>query len=528
MSRQRDRASPQPKTLEEMVRPYGVGTTVSFVDAEGARTTVSYDDLARRAATAADRLRQYGVRAGDCVALTVTNDLASVTAALGVWVAGGTLVSLPPRPGGARAEGLDRIGAVLAAMGCRHHVSAGDDDPSPAETTGVPLSALQGEEAGVPDPEPAVPDTALIQFTSGSRGAPKGVAIGRDTFLGHARMVAGYMTLDPAVDRVATWLPLYHDLGFVCFFSAPLYARTDQVHILPRSFVLNPSRWLTLLARERASVSGAPNFGYRLASRASYPDGLDLSRMKFTINAAERILWPDLEAFQQVAGARGFPWEAIVPAYGLAENTVGVSARLPGTGPVLGPDGHVSLGVPLPGSHFVVSEDRSPGTVLLGGDWLFDGYWTAEGFEPRPPGLFDTDDAAFLHDGELYVVGRQGEVASVGGHNVFAEDVEAASVTAGAPVVTGCAAFKHDRGGAGERFATVVEVSPRERARAGDIAAAVRTAVAEQIGSRPSPVLVVPSGAIPRTSSGKPRRGNLRAAVLGDELPEKRVYASLT
>ncbi|MGB2570888.1 AMP-binding protein [Micromonospora citrea] len=514
-------------SLEEIVRPYGSSTVVSFLAADGTRDSASYDLLARRIATAAHRLRAAGLRPGDPVAVTLANDLPTVTAALGVWAAGGTLVSLPPAPRRNREGYAERFGAVLDAMECRLHLTeAPDVAPLTARVRALPIAALQGEER-VGDPEPAVPRTALVQFTSGSIGAPKGVAVRGDTFAAHVKMISRCFDLDPARDTVATWLPLYHDLGFVCFFGSALYARTTQTHTDPKAFVLDPSRWLRLLAEERATVSGAPNFGFRLASRVPYPQGLDLSAMRCCLNAAERVVWSDLLDFHEVAGPIGFRWEAVMPAYGLAEGTVGVSCTLRDRGPVLGPDGHVSLGPPLPGNRYTVSGGEAPGSLLLDSDWLFEGYWTADGFQRREPGPFDTDDAAFVRDGELFVVGRRADVASVSGHNVFAEDVEAVALTSGGAELLGCAAFKH-RAEGGERFGLVLEISPRMRQAAPELARAARRAVSEALGTRTAPVLVVQRGAIPRTTSGKPRRSALREAVLRGELPPRRVLATLT
>ncbi|MGQ0841966.1 AMP-binding protein [Actinokineospora sp.] len=512
--------------LEEIVRPVGATGSFGFLDDDGGRQSVTYDELARRVVTAAVRLRRRGVERGSPVAITLRNSLPVLIAALGVWAAGGTLVSLPPQANKKDGTYAERFGAVLAAMGCAHHLVGADADPVVGRPARFPIAELQGTD-GRTDPEVSISDTALVQFTSGSLGTPKGVAIGRDALAGHLKMISRCFGMDAGRDKVVTWLPMYHDLGLVCFLGPALYARVPQVHFDPRAFVLDPSRWITLLARERATISGAPNFGFRLASRVPYPGDLDLSRMRSCLNAAERVLWSDIEDFHRAVGPLGFPWEAIMPAYGLAEGTVGASCAVHDRGPIQGPGGHVSLGPPLPGNRLTVSNDTDPGTLHLDGDWLFDGYWTADGFLPRTTTPFDTNDASFLHDGELYVLGRHSDVASIGGHNVFAEDVEAVAIPAAGLPGVGCAAFKYDSG-AGERFGVVIEIVRDARDLAPDIAKSVRSAISAALGTRVAPLVVARAGIIPRTTSGKPQRGPLRTACLSGTLPANLVYTILT
>lgn len=511
-------------SLEEIVRPYGAQGVVSFRGSGGAKDSLTYDQLARRVATAALRLFAGGVRQGDAVAMTITNTMSAVVSALGVWAAGATLVSVPPAPRKGADIWSQRFGSVLDAMGCRFFLTDASDNPATPLMTCLPIDALQGDD-GVPVREQPIPDIALVQFTSGSLGIPKGVAISREAFAGHIKMISRSFELDPAYDVVSTWLPLYHDLGLVSMFGPALYSRTPQTHADPRAFVLNPSLWMTMLAEERATVSAAPNFGYRLAARVPYPQGLDLSRMRACLNAAERVLWQDLVDFQAATEPHGFSFQAIMPAYGLAEGTVGVSASHFRRGPVQGPGGHVSLGRPLGGNR--VSIDQEKGSLLLDGDWLFDGYWTVDGFQPRRQRPYDTNDGAFIHDGELYVQGRQTEVASVGGHNIFAEDVEEVALRAGGMMTVGAAAFKWSPDGDTERFGLVVEVPRPAASAAADLGRAMRAAVSESLRTRPDPLFVVQAGSIPRTTSGKPRRAQLREACLGDGLPERRVFARL-
>lgn len=518
-----DRPAP---SLAEVIRPYGAAGTIGFLDAGGGRDEVGYDRFARRVATAGARLRAAGVGPGDPVAITLTNTLPSVVAALGVWAAGGTLVSVPPEPHGDGALYADRFGSVLDALGCRTRLAAGPSALDGRAGMRIPVAALQGEDGGtLPDLD--TPPTALVQFTSGSLGAPRGVAISSRALAGHLAVIGACYEHDPAADKVATWLPLYHDLGFVCFFLAALASRVPQVHAEPRSFVMRPASWLSLLDGERATISGGPNFAFRLASRVPYPDGLDLRRVRSLMNAAERVTWPDILAFHETTAPLGLPWEAIMPAYGLAEGTVGVTTTVPmTTGPVLGPHDLVGAGPVMPGVTVHTGPGTDPSPVLVGGRWLFDGYWTAAGFEPRTGDTFDTGDGGFEHDGQLFVLGRRADVVQVAGHNVFAEDVESVALAAAGAPAQSAAAFTWETGG--DRFGLMLEVAPRQVEDAGALARHVRAAVADALGTRLAALAVVRPGVIPRTTSGKVQRGACREAYRSGAVPPRRLLAELT
>ncbi|WP_433337815.1 AMP-binding protein [Spirillospora sp. CA-294931] len=503
-----------PPRLEEIVRPFGVtGRGIAFTGGPS-RVELSYHDLAVRAVSAAARLREEGVRPGSPVATTLTNDLPSVVTVLAVWMCGATLVSLPPVTRGTRNWHAERFGPALRTMGCAFLI--GDEDPFQGASglRVIPKAALAeaGERRAVV-PDARIPETALVQFTSGSVAAPKGVAIGARALAGHVAAIRAAGAFEGGRDRIVSWLPLYHDMGLVAMFLLGLATRTDQVLAPPASFATGPASWLTALARERATATAAPNFAYRLAAAVPYEPGLDLSRMRVAISGGERLDWQALNRFDEVAGPMGFPREALTPAYGLAEGTVGVSYSPVGRGPLRGPGGHVSVGRPLPGLEVRAPGPDAPGPIMLRGDWLFDGYHSGAGFEAfRPGDWFDTGDQGFVHEDELYVLGRRGEVVTVAGRNVFAEDVEAVAHQAGGRLVRCCAAFRDP--GASGRFGLMVEADPRlvkgeEAAR--ELARAVHAQVAESLGTRPAPVLVVRLGAIPRTTSGKVQRDLCRS-----------------
>jgi fatty-acyl-CoA synthase len=509
-------------SLEDIVRPFGTdGRGIVFLDGAG-RLELSYADLAGRMTHAAARLRQAGVAPGALVAMTIGNDLSSVLALLATWACGGTVVSLPPVPRKDNGWHARQFDPVLAAMGCTFRVSDTESDGTGRRTIAKQeLAAPAPGRAALPDV--TVPDTALIQFTSGSVSTPKGLAIGARTLAGHVSAVIAALQFSGEADKCAYWLPLYHDMGLVVMFLCSLTARMDQVVASPYSFALNPASWLTMLATERATSTAAPNFAFRLAAAVPYRDQLDLSRVRVMLCGGERVDWQTLLDFHATAGPMGCAWEALSPCYGLAEGTVGVTTTPPGSSPQREPSGYVSAGVPLPGVQIRVPAGSQPGPVEIRGDWCMSGYHHSQGFEPVPDGeWFDTGDGGFTHDGELYVLGRRSEVLSRAGHNIFAEDVETVIHEACGQSVRACAAFRHE--GDTGRFAVMAEVNPR-LVRGSDaaleLARLIQAAVNETIGTRLSPVLVTRLGSVPRTSSGKVQRAKCRSLFQNGEISQR-------
>jgi len=250
-----------------------------------------------------------------------------------------------------------------------------------------------------------------------------------------------------------------------------------------------------------------------------YPERLDLSRLRMSISGGERLIWQTLVNFQALAEPMGLRWEALCPAYGLAEATVAVSCTPLGRGPRRGPAGHVSAGRPVPGVTVQAPAGPAPGPIELRGESLLSGYHGDRGFDRVAAGEWlDTGDEGFIDDGELYVVGRRDEVLALAGRNVFAEDIESAAHEACGRRLQACAAFRHP---AADRFGLLAEVSPRlvrdpDTARA--LAGHIQVSVASAVGTRPTPVLVVRAGTIPRTTSGKVQRARCRSLYGSGEL----------
>ncbi|MEU2172966.1 fatty acyl-AMP ligase [Nocardia sp. NPDC019219] len=441
-----------------------------------------------------------------------------------------------------------------------------------AATTGTAqyagsLKTRFGTQAGASDAaapviDPVSDELAYLQYTSGSTKSPAGVRVTHEnlatalTQLGHA--VSG------AADRpILTWLPFFHDMGLILGLALPLFLGVHGITLAPAEFVKRPARWLRAIADYRAGTTGCPNFGLKLAVTGTTPAeraGLDLSGLDIVLNGSEPVRADVLEAFTETFGPYGFRHHAHTPGFGLAEATLTVTVCDQHAAPVwhrfdraaLAEGRAVALpetveagdGVPLVGCGAPVGQelriiDPMAGTVLpagrvgeiwVAGDNICDGYFgrpdaTAEIFGAAVPGSgarwLRTGDLGFQHEGQLYIAGRRKDVIVVDGRNHYPADIEA-TVQACAPEVRSghVTAFGHDDGLREDLVvvAELVTARGREPIELFALARRIRTAVASAHEVMPGAVLLVEAGRIPKTSSGKLRRGECRARYLAGTL----------
>ncbi|GHH24617.1 fatty acyl-AMP ligase [Streptomyces rubradiris] len=418
--------------------------------------------------------------------------------------------------------------------------------------TFVATDALRYDPDALAPPLPGPGDIALLQYTSGSTGDPKGVMVSHANFLAN---VAETVELWPAEPdgTVVNWLPLFHDMGMLFGVVMPLWAGIPSYLMAPEAFIRRPARWLEAIARFGGTHAAAPSFAYELCARAA-ADGKtgavgDLSRWRVAANGAEPVRWATIRAFTEAFAPHGFDPRAMCPGYGLAENTLkatgssqdreptvlwlSAEALRNGTAQPVG-DGAADA-VPLVGSGSVVGRTRvrivdpvthrpvaggQVGEIWINGPCVAGGYHgRAEASEetfrarvktPRASGEphLRTGDLGFLHAGELFVTGRLKDVVIRKGRNHYPQDIELSAELAVPGAHPNCAAaFSSDDGGH-ERLVVVVEADGRLLGSLGaeGIRRRVRNAVRERNRITPDEVLVVRRGAVPKTSSGKVQR----------------------
>ena len=404
---------------------------------------------------------------------------------------------------------------------------------------------------------------ALLQYTSGSTGTPKGVMVTHGNIVYNSRYIQQSFSLGPHSVSVS-WLPSFHDMGLIDGVIQPLFTGFPGVILPPVSFVQKPVRWLAAVSKYRGTHGGGPNFGYELCTQKVTEDqsvDLDLSSWTSAYNGAEPVRADTLRRFASRFARQGMRLRTLYPCYGLAETTLMVSGGHISEDPVfstvdraalerarvrvvdqpLGPttlelvsSGRMVLDTTVnivdPDTREICAPDEV-GEVWVQGPTVCAGYWqrpdetreTFQAFTADGQGPFlRTGDLAFLHGPELFITGRAKDLIIVRGRNIYPQDIEAAAESAHAALRPGSGtAFAVDRGH-GEVLVLVQELQRQalKSPPVEEIARAIVRTVADQLEVELAEIVLIKTGAIPKTSSGKLQRRKARELLLANELDE--------
>jgi fatty-acyl-CoA synthase len=530
-----------------------------FVDRSEAATWFGWGEVRERSLAVCNGLRSLGLRRGDRVALVFPTGIGFFDAFFGALLAGAVPVPLyPPVRLGRIAEYLHRTARMMARSGARLVLAdsrvrriLGEAIAEAAPELGCrTMTELPADSAF--DPVAVAPaDLGLIQFSSGTTVDPKPVALSHRAIAAQVEILNGFWRdTEELRHSCVSWLPLYHDMGLIgCVF--PALSRDATLTLLgPELFVARPALWLRALSRYRATISPAPNFAYSLCVTRvadAEMEGADLSGWRTALNGAEPVAPSVLRAFRDRFARWGFRREALTPVYGLSEAALAVTfsdldrpfrgRRFDCEG--LSHDGIaretargreiVSVGRAVPGFDLRIVDaagrdlaEGEVGRVWARGPSLMEGYLGDPQATARAlrHGWLDTGDLGFLLDGELYLTGRAKEVVILRGRNYAPDEIERA-VEGVAGVRSGCAVAASwlPEDAPGEVLALFVETS--RAATAGERQAlpeACRAAVLGATGLAVDQVVALAPGTLPRTSSGKLRRGETLRRHLEGEL----------
>jgi fatty-acyl-CoA synthase len=521
---------------------------------------ITYGELWTRAGAVAAGLRARAIEPGASIALMLRTEPDFFWAFFGVLLAGAVPVPLyPPARPGRLEEYADRQVRILDNAQARLLVTfpevarvAALLRPRVRSLDGLTTVAELAAASPHPPAEPGPDEAALIQYTSGSTGDPKGVLLSHANLLANIRALGVALGVRPD-DVCVSWLPLYHDMGLIGMWLGSLCHGIPVVILPPLAFLARPARWLRAISAHRATLSAAPNFAFELCVKRiaeAELEGVDLGSWRLAMNGSEAVSVETIERFTRRFAPHGFRAAALCPVYGLAESSVGLTLSPPGHGARIdrlrrepfergrraepaapgdaAPLAFVSCGAPLPDhdvrivdAHGTELPDRVEGRVEFRGPSVTAGYFRnpAATAGVLHDGWMDSGDLGYRAAGELYVTGRRKDIIIKAGRNLYPQEVEEL-VGDVAGVRKGCvAAFGVGDPAIGtERLVVVAETRTAAPGARAALETTVRERVVDALGLPPDTIVIASPGSVLKTSSGKIRRSATREAWLRGDL----------
>ena len=554
-----DSAATLTDVLDWHVREHGERIHVVVMEADGRESALSYRQVSERARAVALGLQRRGLQASERVAIMLPTGEAFFAAFFGILYAGGVPCPIYPpvrlsrieehlrRQAGilanARATMLiappeaAAVGGLLRLQVESLHGLVTVDELASVSPQGAPRQAPRARHAPLPN------DMALVQYTSGSTGDPKGVVLTHANVLANIRAMGEAMEAG-STDVFVSWLPLYHDLGLIGAWLGSLYFAAPLVVMSPLTFLVRPETWLWAIHRHHATLSAAPNFAFELCLRKIEDQaitGLDLSSLRMVANGAEAVVPDTLRRFTERFGRYGFRAEAMAPVYGLAENAVGLAFPPLGRRPVIDrierrelvrhgrarqtdadvPDAVelVACGRPLPQHQIRIVDANGEVGERREGHLQFRGPSATSGYLHSPEKtreLFDgpwlnSGDLAYAAGGDIFITGRSKDIVIRAGRHIHPEEIETAvgdleGIRKGCVAVFGAT----DARAGTERLVVVAETRLTEAGALAALHQRVAETAARLLEAPPEEILLVPPGSVPKTSSGKLQRAATR------------------
>ena len=542
------------EALETHVRAHGSRPHIRLWMKDEEERIITYGDLDRGARGAAAGLLDLGLQPGERVAIMLPTSSDFFQAFFGVLMAGGVPVPIYPPFRRAQIEDhLRRQAGILRNAQARLIITDAEIRPLSALLMGLveDLRAVmtiadltRADELVAPMPA-AAETTALIQYTSGSTGDPKGVVLSHANLLANIRAMGETLEASSR-DVFVSWLPLYHDMGLIGAWLGSLYYGAPTAIMPPLAFLASPRRWLWSIHQHRATLSAAPNFAFELclkSVRDADIAGLDLSSLRMVVNGAEPVSPRTIERFTDRFRAFGFRPEAMAPVYGLAECSVGLAFPPVDRAPIIDRVQRAALaadceavpaarddvtalefvacGRPLPGHQIRIVDDagrevadRHQGRLQFKGPSATKGYFRNP---EKTLSLFDGDwldsgDLAYVAGGDVYLTGRVKDMIIRAGRHIYPHELEEA-VGKIEGVRKGCVvafAARDERTGT-ERLVVMAETRLTEDLDKEQLRGRILQSSLELLETPPDDIVLVPPRTVPKTSSGKIRRSAARA-----------------
>ena len=529
---------------------------IRFVHADKSVRFVSYPELLHHSQRLLKGLQSLGLHKGDIAILSLDTS-SEIIPVLWACFIGGIVPALlqPPMSFSEYNPAAEKAQKVFTLLG-NPFVILSHPHYETWRTSGIPAKSLIDiVEIAMEDPEPVIPrisstDTAMLQFSSGSTGDPKGVILTHHNIIHNIADIMDGFDLRPD-DNLVSWMPLYHDMGLVGFHFTPIGKGANEFFIDPVDFIKNPSLWLDTMSQKSSVVTGCPNFGQVIVNRAfarkTNPEW-NFSGIRVVFNGAEPISVPTMTEFNSNLKSFGYDPAAMLPCYGMAEATLAISFTPLDQKPSVcsfrrdllfrkgiaeeDPENEhpiqlVNLGRSLPHCEIRIADeygeplpqDRT-GHVLVRGENVTSGYYNNpdETAAAVQAGWLHTGDLGFIHNDDLYIMGRIKDIIFINGINYYAHDLETVAhqvegVAYGRIVMAGY--FDEEQG---KDKVIVFLVAPNNEG-SKVLFHTVQQHFLRTLGLMIDTFIPIRSNDIPRTSSGKIQRYKLVNRFLQGDFP---------
>jgi len=546
---------------------------INFYSSRGElEDAVTYKDINARAKDIGARLTAAGYEKGDRIALIADTSSDFVTFFLGCQYASVLPVPLPlPTSFGGRDGYVDQLAGQMKSCGASAVITPENmqdlvqeaSDRFEMKFSGTPAAFFKTHEKKGDLRLPQTDDLAYLQYSSGSTRFPHGVSVTHKSLMANCHGMGLHGVCIGDGDRCLSWLPFYHDMGLVGTFLTSLTCQVTIDYLATEDFARRPMMWLTLMSKNKATITYSPTFGYDICARRAGPGAmaeLDLSSWRVAGIGGDMIRVDVMKRFAEKFAQVGFKSTSYVPSYGLAECTLAVSFMPVGRGIVVDkvdervltgekpagqPNGShlnamadgtkagyrdvVNCGVPLPGYELEIRDENDNslaehniGRVVVRGDSVMRDYYGDEESTRAvlsEDGWLNTGDMGYMHSGSLYIVGRAKDLIIVNGRNHWPQDIEWAAEQLDGLRAGDIAAISVPGEQAEEVPLLLVQCRMRDPQERIALEEEVKRQVMKATGVN-CHVQLIPPRTLPRTSSGKLSRVKARAQFLAGSLSE--------
>lgn len=544
-------------------------TGINFFDAHGnLEQSLTYKQVRDRAHNIARSFLSAGLKRNERVGIVAQTHPDFICAFFACQYAGLLAVPLPSITGlGGRYGYEKQLTAIMKSaqmritLGPENLITDLEKAAANADIDCVFIGELSTfEQTFKPKAQPLQPyekdDISHIQYSSGSTRNPSGIIISQKSLMANAYSVANHGLKFTPLDRVASWLPFYHDMGLIGFLMIPVTSQMSIDYINTDNFARRPLLWLELIARNKATISFSPSFGYELCTRRiarkNEPVNIDLSHWRAAGIGGEMVQPEAIADFAKTFAQYGYKPETFVPSYGLAEMTLAFSFCELNKGVIIDSvdkteveQNHnakpadkntknirhfASCGYPMPGYDVSIRDEsdnelgeRQIGIVYIKGPAIMDGYYRDKASTNaimKKDGWMNTGDMGYIYDGQLVITGRQKDLIIIHGKNIWPQDIEwHVENTIENIRKRDTAAFALADNDGKEQAAILVHTRVSDPEKREQLRQDIKATIYQNIGIKCKIVLIPPSS-LPFTTSGKLSRTKAKQGYLKGDLKD--------